>query len=72
MSVKLDTHHRHILRLIKRDRNDSGWATVSEALYKPLVSSMPYELVVFEKLEKGGRARLTDLGEKVLDAMAWL
>jgi len=70
--TKLDMHHKHILKLIARDRDEDGWAFVSETLYPHLSKGMPAELVQFEKLEQGGRARLTDEGQNVINAMEWL
>ena len=68
----LEAQHKHIIRLIARDRGENGWAMVSETLFLTLSANMPKELVEFEKLEKGGRARLTNAGENVFDAMAWI
>ncbi len=69
---KLDAGQKHVLKLIARDKKEDGWATVSEALFKMLSETTPAELVTFEKLEIGGRARLTEMGEEVVEAMAWL
>jgi len=70
--MKLEIEHKHILKLIARDRDSDGWASISESLYKPLALNMPEELVGFEKLKTGGRARLTEEGQHVIDAMRWL
>ena len=70
--MKLDNGQKHILRLIARDCDDEGWTAVSEALYPHLSKNMPSELVEFEKLEIGGRARLTEEGHNVINAMKWL
>ncbi len=70
--MKLESEHKHIMRLIARDCDSEGWTAVSEALYPHLSKNMPGELMEFEKLEEGGRARLTDEGENILNAMAWL
>lgn len=69
---KLEPEHQHIMNLIQRDREDSGWVTVSETLYPVLSENMPDELVEFELTDNGGRARLTQEGENVLNAMQWL
>lgn len=69
---KLKAQHKHIMRLIDRDADEAGWAKVSESLYPTLSKNMPPELIEFEKLNKGGRARLTEQGRDVLDAMQWL
>ena len=70
--TKLDMQHKHILNLIDRDCDKEGWTTVSEPLYPVLSKNIPDELATFEKLETGGRARLTNEGQNVLDAMKWL
>jgi hypothetical protein len=68
----LDAGQKHILRLIARDCNSDGWATVSSALYGVLCSSLPPELVTFEPSGGAGRARLTGAGRAVVESMAWL
>jgi hypothetical protein len=70
--VKLDAAQKHILTLIRRDKKADGWTFVSEQLFAVLSKNIPTRLAVFEKLEDGGRAKLTDEGESVLNAMAWL
>ena len=70
--TKLDIQHKHIIRLIGKDRDAEGWAKVSKALTPTLHNIMPPELVEFEMLEDGSRARLTPDGEKILLAMEWL
>ncbi|MFH1007182.1 MAG: hypothetical protein V1800_06740 [Candidatus Latescibacterota bacterium] len=69
---KLDMRQKHIINLIAQDRDEDGWATVSDPLYPILFTIMPARLVEIEKLENGGRVRLTIEGQGVLDAMAWL
>jgi len=69
---KLEMQHKHVLKLIARDCDENGWAPVSKTLYPHLSKNIPPELAEFEKLETGGRARLTDKGQSVVDAMAWL
>lgn len=69
---KLDIQHKHILKLIARDRDSEGWAKVSDQLYPVLSKNIPTELAEFEKQKEGSRARLTDEGESVLNAMKWL
>jgi hypothetical protein len=70
---KLEMQHKHILNLIDRDKDSGGWTKISGQLYPVLSSNMPIELVEFEELsEGGGRARLTEEGQKVFDAMIWL
>ena len=60
--MKLSVYHRHMITLTVRDRDDEGWAKVSETLLEPIKNLMTPELFVFEKLEKGGRVRLTEEG----------
>jgi len=55
-----------------RDRDLDGWAIVSAKLWPVLHKSMPLELVIMEKTETGGRAKLTKEGESVLQSMKWL
>ena len=70
---KLDIQHKHILKLINRDKKADGWTPVSKQLFPVLSKNMPKELVEFEKSEDGGmRARLTEEGCNVVNAMAWL
>lgn len=72
MSWTLDIQHKHVMKLIARDCNDDGWASISESLYPSISGALPPELVELEKLEHGGRARLTDEGNNILSAMKWL
>lgn len=69
---KLTYGQKHILELIARDKKYDGYAVIGESLYKVVSSDIPAELVIFEKLEFGGRAKLTDEGEAVVKAMKWL
>jgi len=69
---KLDAGQKHMLKIIHRDADDDGWTEVSEQLFPVLLKTMPKELVTFEKLQDGGRAKLTDEGNNVVSAMAWL
>ena len=73
MTKKLDGGEKNFLRLIAKGQEKyGGWAKVSKPVY-PLVQKMPPELVEHEPDDDGrGRARLTQRGEAVLDAMAWL
>lgn len=68
--VKLDATRANAM--IDRSRGKDGWASVSEALYPYVLAKMPAELVEFEKLDSGGKARLTTQGQGVVDAMRWL
>ena len=64
--ANLDAGTKHFLSLIRKDKKSDGWTTVSSILCG-LVEKMPSELVVFEKTDAGGRAKLTEKGETVLD-----
>lgn len=77
---KLTAGEKHILKLIRRDADPEGWTPVSKAV-APLFTdkkipcgTMPGALCEFEHVgdDGRGRARLTDEGKSVLDAMAWL
>jgi hypothetical protein len=77
---KLTAGEKHILSLIRKDAGADGWAPVSKAV-APLFTDkkipcgvMPDALCEFEHVgdEGRGRARLTTLGNNLLDAMAWL
>jgi hypothetical protein len=70
--TKLKPEQKHVLRLIARDKKENGWTVVSSKLYKVLSSNIPVELATFEHVEEGGRAKLTEAGQNVVDAMAWL
>jgi len=69
---RLDYRQQHILTLIDRGADAEGWAEVSEILFSVLSTNIPPELVTFEKLDDGGRARFTEEGRAVFNAMAWL
>lgn len=70
---KLNNGDKHLMKLIARDRKEDGWATCSAVVAK-MLKTIPSELVEFECLDDGGRgrARLTEQGQSILDAMAWL
>jgi len=77
---KLTAGEKHILALLRKDANAEGWAPISKAV-APLFTdkkipcgTMPQALCEFERLGSAGhgRARLTQLGNNLLDAMAWL
>ena len=71
---KLDGGQKHFLRLIEKGQQcPDGWCPVSKAVYPLVQKTMPAELVEHHQLENGGgRARLTEQGQNLLDAMAWL
>lgn len=69
----LDASQRHMLWLIVKGRDESGWASVSKQLF-PLLPNLPAELAEREGPDQDGRGRvrLTDEGQRVFDAMGWL
>ena len=70
---RLDAGQKHMLRLIDRDKDSDGWAKVSKVVMPLLEKTMPGELIELAKSDDGsGKARLTDNGRGVVDAMAWL
>lgn len=69
---KLDMQHRHIMRLIDRDKKSDGFAPVSDQLFPVLSKNMPPELVEFSGSPGCYRARLTEEGNNVQRAMKWL
>ena len=70
---KLSDGQKHILKLAYREAGPDGWAAVSKAVF-PLIEKMPTELVELEKVSDDGRgrARLTEEGESVITALAWM
>lgn len=73
---KLTSGQKNVLGLIRKGAKEDGWAPVSKFV-APLFTDkhpaqMPAELCEFEHIGEGGRARLTDKGNAVLDAMAYL
>ena len=70
---KLDQGDKHFLRLIVQGRKPDGWTPVSSVVY-PLVEKMPKELVELEQVgsDGAGRVQLTQQGQDIFDAMAWL
>lgn len=73
MTQKLTDGQKSLLRLVIQGAGMDGWAPVSARVYPLLDKQMPRELIELESLEDGrGRARLTDAGQHLIDAMAWL
>lgn len=75
---KLTAGQKNILQLLRKGAKEDGWAPVSKFV-APLFTdknipggAMPAALCEFEPIADGGRARLTQMGNDVLDAMAWL
>lgn len=73
---KLNAGQKNILRLIRNGQKEDGWAPVSKFV-APLFTDdhpqkMPATLCEFESVGEGGRARLTPLGNSLVDAMAYL
>ena len=68
---KLNSGDKHMLNLVARDAGASGWTAVS-AVVAPLLEKIPGGFV--ECIPDGDKykARLTDAGTNLIDAMAWL
>lgn len=69
---KLKIEHKHMLKLIDRETEKDGWTPISDALYPHLLTNMPNELVVFDGTAGSYKAKLTDEGQNIVKAMAWL
>ena len=77
---RLTSGQRHLLSLLKQDAKEDGWAAVSKPVARLFTDkqipggAMPEELCEFEYVgtEGAGRARLTQKGEAVLEALQWL
>jgi hypothetical protein len=76
---KLTSGNQNILRLIRKGQDSEGWAPVSHIvaqLFAPEIHEpLPRELFEFEVTDAAtgrGRARLTDKGNSVVDAMEYL
>jgi len=70
--TKLTGAQKHLIRLVKKGKGSDGWTAVSEALCKTVSEQIPSDLATFEKLVQGGRIQLTEKGESLLMAMAYL
>ena len=70
---KLSDGQKHLLKLAYKEAGSDGWAAVSKAVF-PLIEKMPTELVDLEKVgdDGRGRVRLTEEGESVITALAWM
>lgn len=74
METKLNAGQKHLLKLIAKEQEcPDGWAPVSKPVY-PLLQSIPGGLVELHSIDNDGRgrARLTQAGQNLIDAMAWL
>ena len=74
MATKLDAGQKHMLMLVTKGAIEDGWAPVSSVMFPLVEKTLPSELVELEAVGKEGRgrARLTEAGKNLLDAMAWL
>lgn len=70
--MKLDSGQKRLLRLINNDADENGWAKVSEPLCSIIEETAVPSLMTFEKLDIGGRIKLTEEGKAVLKAMDYL
>lgn len=66
--TELTAGDKHLLRLIRREKDADGWAKVSKMLW-PIILALPTQLVETRASDDGGFIRLTDAGSTVLD---WL
>jgi hypothetical protein len=75
---KLSAGQIHMLKLLRKEQDADGWASVSKAVAPLFIESrvgrMPTALCEFERVgaDGAGRARLTTEGNNVLNAMVWL
>ena len=77
---KLDSGQKNILRLIRKGADAEGWAPVSAPVTRLFAGpkqpwrGIPPQLCEFELVgdDGRGRARLTEEGNNLLDAMEWL
>ncbi len=75
MAIKLNAGHKHMLKLIDKDKKSDGWTVVSDRAYPQLFKVMPSELVEFSGSAGSAgsyKAKLTTEGQNILKAMAWL
>lgn len=73
MTKKLNPAQRHILRLMAKDRDKTGWTKVSPSIFKQISEAIPPELAIFRMDDKGeAKACLTEKGQAIVDAMEWL
>lgn len=65
---RLTINDRHLMRLIRKDRDAEGWCKVNDACWT-FIEKIPKQLVETKANENniGGLARLTHDGEVVLD-----
>jgi len=67
---KLEKRHKHILKLIAKDKLENGWTQASDVIYPYIKKDMPKELIECDDDTK--MVRLTEEGKNILSAMAWL
>jgi hypothetical protein len=64
--AKLTHREKHLISLIRKGRDETGWAKVSGSLWLAVVQwseSIP-DLVELKRTDEGGFIKLTDKGEK--------
>lgn len=69
---KLKAQHKHIMKLIDRDKLEDGWTSVSDMLYPHLLKNIPDELVKFSGDIGQYKAKLTKEGNGIIKALKWL
>jgi hypothetical protein len=66
--MQITEKQKNIVALIKRSQpNPDGWYSISETVWPLVDGTLPDDLVETEKLETGGRLRVTDIGTYVFD-----
>jgi hypothetical protein len=70
---KLDAGQMNLIRLVRKGQDGEGWAKVSQPVLPLMQSRIPAELVEIEGpfADGGGRARLTALGNNLLDLQGY-
>ncbi len=65
--MNIDQNSAHLLRLIRKDQDSEGWTKVSKVVM-PFIKECPEELrEIIDQSDGGGKARLTDKGNTILD-----
>jgi hypothetical protein len=67
---KLDSGEIHLIQLIDKDKNESGWTLTSRPVLS-LVRKLPQELVEVRERPHYSYVRLTPTGQQVFNAIAY-